>query len=710
MSYLGYPRLHFSGGFLADPSTINNTPNNYEDSNDEIKNFELYWNPNGRGEFNLQNCVVTKVVYGPGDETTDAKVDPLIGQTVSLVTAKGVAKIVDLDPDQQNVSELWGMRLQVSGSTPNPASNNNFVSGDYVAGPFNAIWAQALNGPRSSASGAGVYQSQLSNLDWLTNSPDAKTSPLLTLLKNVSADQLSINFVVNSHNNSPVLYAFNPQTFDEMKTGIPVIPDDIIAKLQPMALYVQNTGRTRGDVPTASYVNHQLNVLLGQQDAQKYGDAILAVTLKQSSTHSDSINTAFPTGLINGTIGPQVDESPVFYTPSRTMAPFGNSTCYFAPFNVQSIDNKTRVTVNLGNSLATNKPGYLIDECGYGIAQDALGDLTLGYFDQMNKVISSANFIPFANLPTQRAELAALMNTSAGIHTYEIDKSVLPEGVTVDEANTAILTMPLGLMGQSNGAPVIWLAENINGYNLRADKFVFRMNPGTCAGAQQPNGDTAVATFYVTQFGNPAINTSLDAYVMSENESFQYTIQTLGTSGTQGIRNICTPQDAVLLTDPVTNSGKDPVTGATRITTNAKGVAELKISASNPGYPRADQSLDGQIYFIKYNFANLKVAEDFRQDDNDKISLLVFDQPDIPAKPTWDNCIKNILPQYGKLYPIMGRFGLNDYDCVVKYAEPIRVVLSKPIDDAMHMPVIRDMSILRTNAILQWIADGTPES
>ena len=29
MSYLDLPRLSFSGQFFADPSTVNNTPNNY---------------------------------------------------------------------------------------------------------------------------------------------------------------------------------------------------------------------------------------------------------------------------------------------------------------------------------------------------------------------------------------------------------------------------------------------------------------------------------------------------------------------------------------------------------------------------------------------------------------------------------------------------------------------------------------------------------
>ncbi len=82
---------------------------------------------------------------------------------------------------------------------------------------------------------------------------------------------------------------------------------------------------------------------------------------------------------------------------------------------------------------------------------------------------------------------------------------------------------------------------------------------------------------------------------------------------------------------------------------------------------------------------------------------------EIPEVPTWSNCKQETLLQYGKLYPIMGRFGLGDYRSVVENSAAIRIALALPVEDALHMPVIRDMSIMNTNAILQWIDNGTPE-
>lgn len=706
MSYLTYPRLHFSGGFLADPSTVNNTPDNYTDANDDIAKLQLYWNPNGTGIFDFQSCLVTKVVYGPGDETTDPAVDPVIGQPVNAVYAMAAPKLVDLDPDQQNTSEIWGLSLQVAGISANPASISDFVRGDYVAGSYNAVWAQAINGPRSSGSGCGVYQSSLTNLSWTTAAkPQSK---FLSLLQQQSPQQLSVNFVVNAHNNAPVIYLFNTDTLQTLvKKGVPA---NIVDKLLPMTRYFMNLGSNGlpaklGQVPTESYVNNRLTILLGQADADTYRATILATTLAPppSPVPPPNINTTFPTGLLTGTIGPQATATPVFYTPSRMMAPIAlpnsNTQCNFAPFCTQvlsdSKDSKeVLITVNLGNTLATDKPGYNDPAQGFGVALYALGDLFLVYFDQSQETgISLNNAVAIAALPNDPTQMAELMTVSGGILTVKVNPALLPPGLTVPQAEQGVLTMPLGLVGKNTFFQIIWLAENIHGYNLRADQFVFRMNPGITSGA---NGETALVRLYATKFGQPAANIGLQATLMSPEDSVKYTSNTMGTGGTSGLKNIAIPQSALSFS-------------AAPVLTNAQGMAELKIVGTDPGFPRASQNVDGQIYFVRYNFADQTIAQSYTQHPDDLISILLFSQQTFPDSPTWDNCIQFILPQYAKLYPIMGRFKLDDYATVVQYAEPIRTVLAKPMDDALHMPVIRDLSIQRTQIILKWFDNKTPK-
>jgi hypothetical protein len=692
MSYLGYPRLHFSGRFLADPSTVNNTPNNYDPANSQTSQLELYWNPNGTGIFDLMSCVVTKVVYGPGDEASTPAQDPIVGQTVAAVYTNAPAKLVDLDPCQQNVSELWGLTLQIAGPGANPRSIPNFVRGDFVANSFNAIWGQATEGPRSSASGAGVYQSQLKNLAWDTASKPG--SRFITILNRESPDRLSINFVVNAHNNAPVQYGFNTDSFTRMKNPPYNIPESILNKLLPLQKYIQNVGRTAGNVPTESYVNFEVTRLLGQADAQTYISSILKATLVPYNP--GNIETTFPTGYITGTLGPQPTAAPVFYTPSRTMAPVGKSICYFAPFNAVSVNGKSIITLNLGNSLATNKPGY-------DFATNKLGALKLVYFNQRrSQEISLNNAVTLAEIPgNYPGGLPALMKNNAGILDVAINPALLPKDITPAQANADVLNMPLGLVGATGGQPVIWLAENILGYNVRADQFVFRMNPGIKTTEQQPMGETTQVSFYITRFGQPAGRIALKAWKLNEKDAIAYTEGTLGTGGTRGIKNLSIPQNALKLA----NSD-----GPTTIIADVNGVARLSLQAGNPGSPRASQDLDGQVYFIKYNFNDEGIAKTFTQDANDLLSVQVYTQPNIPAKPTWDNCIKNILPLYAKLYPIMGRFRLNDYQYVYENRIAIKTVLSKPMEDPLRMPVIRDLSILRTNAVIDWINNGAVKS
>ncbi|MBI1771524.1 MAG: hypothetical protein HYR68_04070 [Burkholderiales bacterium] len=516
---------------------------------------------------------------------------------------------------------------------------------------------------------------------------------------------MSVNFVVNAHNNAPVIYVFSADTLRALvKNGVPA---NIVDKLLPMTRYFMNLDKNNkpanlGWVPTESYVNNQLTILLGQANADTYRSTILATTLKPqpSPVPPPNINTKFPTGLLTGTIGPLATGTPTWYTPSRMMAPIkGQTQCNFAPFCTQVLTNSNEVliTVNLGNSLATDKPGYNDPEHGFGVALKALGALFLVCFDQTKGTgISLNNAVTIAALPNTPAQMAQLMTVSGGILTVKIDPALLPSGLTVQQAQQKVLTMPLGLVGGPASAQIIWLAENINGYNLRADQFVFRMNPGIPSGPEQACGETALVRLYATQFGQPAANIGLQATLMSPADSVKYTSNTMGTGGTSGLKNIAIPQNALSFnTAPVM--------------TDAQGMVELKIVGTDPGFPRASQNVDGQIYFVRYNFADQTIAQSYTQHPDDLISILLFSQQTFPENPTWDNCIQYILPQYAKLYPIMGRFKLDDYATVVQYAEPIRTVLAKPMDDALHMPVIRDLSIQRTQVILNWFANHTPK-
>jgi hypothetical protein len=694
MSYLNYPRLHFAGKFQAAPATINNTPNNYNSNNyyyqdgntaldqaanpEQLKNIELYWNPNGNGVFNFVDCIVTKVVYEDGSEATTAAEDPIIGQSVAAVYSAAPPKMVDLDPMQQGVSEIWGLELQVAGiSAANPNSIPDSIRGRFTPTPFNGIWPQALNGPRSSASASAVYQGQL--LD-LTLENQTEQSPFITQISIANPSALSLNFVVNAHNNSPPIYSFNEETFFTMLNE--QIPLSVVEKLRPLALLIQNVGRTKGDIPTESYVNFLLSELLEKSEYEQYKPTILEVT-KQKYTPSTSNKFTF--GDVTGTIGLSGPKAPVYFVPSRMMAPYQNTgNAFFAPFDVVVNSQKTQatVTLNLGNSLVTCSPGPLANS-------EVLGKLSLVYFEAgQPATVKSATTL--AEIPYQSAEFKT---QSSGFFSYKTTECNL---VDVLQQN------PLGIISEVAGETSVLLAENQNGYFIRANRFVYRMNPGIATTQEQPFGSMASVNIHVLQFGQPASSVDITLTMKSPQKAIDYTVNTLATSGTQGIGCLSMPQSALQIS---------PQTVAT---TDTNGVAIFELTASDPGNPRG--YVDGQVYFLDYGFANETINDNYVAEPNDLISVHVYQQmvkstgtkPDYI--PTWDGDIHDILSQYGKLYPIMSRFGLQSYESVVKNAGAIRTVLEKPIEDALYMPVIRDLSYDRLQLVLYWMDNNMPET
>lgn len=181
MSYLDVPRLHFFGQFTANPSTINNTVTNYN-MNRSLGNQA--WNPNGRHNYSLGSCPITGIVMPDGSSGTG---DPILSATLST-SQTGV--LVDLDPQQQGVSQIIGMTLQIANG---PAS----LTASFVPTNFADMFIRTL--PADSVVGDGrfsaTYQSVLTNLVW---SGDF-SSPFMTALQQASPNGLSIRFIVDGY-------------------------------------------------------------------------------------------------------------------------------------------------------------------------------------------------------------------------------------------------------------------------------------------------------------------------------------------------------------------------------------------------------------------------------------------------------------------------------------------------------------------------------
>src|SRR4051794_24768554 len=103
MSYLDQPRINFTGRFFTNVSTINNDLTNY-DPNAPVG--DPGWNPTGIALFKFDSCRVTGV-QSPGDNSK------LVGASVTTPPQPVAGKLVDLDPDEQMLSQVIGVALNL---------------------------------------------------------------------------------------------------------------------------------------------------------------------------------------------------------------------------------------------------------------------------------------------------------------------------------------------------------------------------------------------------------------------------------------------------------------------------------------------------------------------------------------------------------------------------------------------------------------------
>lgn len=192
MAYLGWPRMHFFGSFQADMSTVNNDPSHFDVAR-YVPSWHRpgagatngWWNPQGTGAWRFFDCAVTSVCYADGSYCDDPQSDPLVGAGFAAADDQVSAKLVDLDPEQQMVSQIWGLEVVVGSA----AAGNGF-SGAFEPAAFGDIWTRFPAGQPDSFFSA-TYQSVLQSVQW----PATISSRFLDALGR--PDTLSIKFTVD---------------------------------------------------------------------------------------------------------------------------------------------------------------------------------------------------------------------------------------------------------------------------------------------------------------------------------------------------------------------------------------------------------------------------------------------------------------------------------------------------------------------------------
>lgn len=601
MSYLSTLRLHFAGKFQANVSTVNNDPGHFDNATflssyqamqgNSMQPPNGWFNPQGDAAWRFLGCVVTAAWMPAGAVPTS---DPVLQCIVADSDGQAPAKLVDLDSEQQLVSEIWGLQVRIA-----DASGNTLVRGDFEPAAFIDIWDRAIGEASGGDVDAGaMYQSVLTNLQW----GNVTSSPFLVALQAAAADGLlSIKFNVDALN----MDFTSPQFM---------------------------CGRIVGTIGPATATEPQ-HMVIGRQ-------------------------------FMASPMSPPPNPPPNFFLPQG-----GLNYC------TAVVDSSAScILLDLGNALSTSAAtGHLND----------LGDLAVGVYLPIATPGNPAGTVTvLGTIPSQGSGGYASDLTWYGRTAGIVVLPLTSEQLQVVAASQLLIT----------GGGTTSISEWSSGAYVRADCFVYRMSPG----------DTASVSVYATQRGQPLagaiVGFAADPSQLQPNaDEFPF------VTTSPVVIPVATPTSALTF-------------NATAVTNNA-GLAVLTINASDPGTPRyfnngQDYGLDGQVYGIRPSLIDPQYSGPASNPNPvnqwDFVSILLWSSF-TPGNPVTWNDLQPIFQQYANLYPVMNRFlNLADYDAVVTNASLLLLAFGLDPNNPNAMPVTRDLSPAKRNAILGWLNNPLP--
>jgi hypothetical protein len=375
----------------------------------------------------------------------------------------------------------------------------------------------------------------------------------------------------------------------------------------------------------------------------------------------------FMTGRIVGTIGPRKDGEPRHMVRGRRLLVRGQSSmddiflpehginfCTAVVDDLDAPDGASCVYLDLGNALTCD---------GDSGEMSNLGTLDLVCLDGSGDppTLGSCAYLPPAG------------------GWYEQTAGVVPLPIAPEQAD-AVATNPLGLrLTKDDGTPVIAASEASDGLHVRADDFVYRLNPS----------QRASVDLYATRFGKPLAGARVVVF-----------LDDLQLQGTAGV-----PLAVAGASDIPAGVPATALHFSARVETNADGIAKLRLTGADPGNPR--RYIDGQVFGIRPALEEtLALGSEHEFDQWEFISVLVWDEFNGGDPPCWHGAIEDVFQQYANLYPFTKRY--IDFASYASVSAPenrklIRQALAREFRSGAYMPVTRDMSRSKREAILRWL-------
>lgn len=202
MSYLSTLRLHVAGRFFSDPSTVNNHPGHYDNAAFDRARYwrrgsggsvnHGWWNPEGANRFRLLDVQVTSAVGADGVSLAPGG-DPVLSLSLVSRDGRSAAKMVDLDPDQQLVSMIFGLTVALTDS-----AGRVVMQATVEPAPFSDIWSRGRGVlPIGGDERACVFYQTVMQV---TNWGDLAASPFLQQLRDAAPESLlSLKFQLDGY-------------------------------------------------------------------------------------------------------------------------------------------------------------------------------------------------------------------------------------------------------------------------------------------------------------------------------------------------------------------------------------------------------------------------------------------------------------------------------------------------------------------------------
>ena len=175
MSYLANQRLSFRGRFFSDVSTNNNTSENFRVGAEQ----STLWNTLGGSAVELLEC--NALVAGAVEFD-----DPAKDFVITGAIDRSSGKMVDLDPQWQMSSQLWGMSLRVADRHTGELA----LEGRLAVCAFRDLWTRQESAALNGQAAGGRFVSVLEDLTW--GAAAAQSPALQALRSETEGNRLSV--------------------------------------------------------------------------------------------------------------------------------------------------------------------------------------------------------------------------------------------------------------------------------------------------------------------------------------------------------------------------------------------------------------------------------------------------------------------------------------------------------------------------------------